>query len=680
MAKIIKKALKLGTFIAGILLFWCVLFGINNLFSTFENARNENRAERIKSPTITHKTIYWRSDFEDREEFQTRDVISSTKFKSSEESFDKIPEQPLILCGPDGSGVRGGEINTAVTDDFLVKDALLSWSGATLVRWSPEGLPIVPHIASKWITSADQKEWTFYLRKKMKWSDGALYTATDILYWWDNEVILLDKGVPQFMKNRGKTGKIVKIDDYTLKFIFEDSYPLFLEYLASSTLHCDMNTPAHYLQKYHPILGEKKLIKSEKELRSISTDLALYNSKKLFNNWEHPRIWPWHLTFKTTTAPYVFHRNLYYFAVDTKGIQLPYVESLKINVVDNSVLKINTGEGIYSFQVQHLGLKDMPYLLEKSKNKKFKINKWAPFQTSDWTIYPNLDIPYTVSNSPNYYKNKLINDREFRKALSIAIDRASLMEIFFPDSEKAQQVGPLNNLSEGRQEDFTFGTAYDPAQANLMLDRIGLTQRDSDGFRTFPNGSHMVWHLDLSSTYIDPSIAQFIIQFWKKIGVRATLRDLPFDRWNLEVLALNNDFNVYVTGDLQNNFIESCYVLPTDIRSLFSLKSGRYFSEGGPWNNCLNQADKPPINSKLASAQARLSEISLIQDVAQRNTAYNKLVETVSKELWTISITTRKFTPCVVDSTLMNVPRYCRGSHPMPPPSNAGADTYWFKN
>ena len=237
----------------------------------------------------------------------------------------------------------------------------------------------------------------------------------------------------------------------------------------------------------------------------------------MFNNWEHPRIWPWHPKSKTTTAPHVFHRNLYYFAVDPNGLQLPYVESLKINVVDNSVLKINTGAGLYSFQVQHLGLKDMPYLLEKSKNNKIRINKWAPFQTSDWTIYPNLDIPYTLLNTPSYYKNKLINNGEFRKALSLAIDRASLMEIFFPDSDQAQQVGPLNNLSEGRNENFTYATAYDPAEANLLLDRIGLTQRDSDGFRTFPDGSRMVWHLDLSSTYIDSTIAQFIIQFWNNI-------------------------------------------------------------------------------------------------------------------------------------------------------------------
>ena len=678
--RFVEIAKKLGAFVFGVILFCCILILVNNFFSKFQNSRNHGVAGVIKSPMITHNTIYWRSDFAEKRELNMLDLISSKKLTTSDELIDKIPEVPLILCGPDGSGVRGGEINTAVTDDFLVKDALLSWSGSTLVRWSPAGLPIVPHIASKWVTSADQKEWTFYLRKKMKWSDGALYTAADLLYWWDNEVILLDKGVPQFMINRGKAGKMVKIDEYTLKFIFEDSYPLFLEYLASSTLHCDMNTPAHYLKKYHPIIGDKDLIKSEKESRNISTDLALYNSKKLFNNWEHPRIWPWHPKSKTTTAPHVFHRNLYYFAVDPNGLQLPYVESLKINVVDNSVLKINTGAGLYSFQVQHLGLKDMPYLLEKSKNNKIRINKWAPFQTSDWTIYPNLDIPYTLLNTPSYYKNKLINNGEFRKALSLAIDRASLMEIFFPDSDQAQQVGPLNNLSEGRNENFTYATAYDPAEANLLLDRIGLTQRDSDGFRTFPDGSRMVWHLDLSSTYIDSSIAQFIIQFWNNIGLRTTLRDLPFDRWNLEVLALNNDFNVYVTGDLQNNFIESCYVLPTDIRSLFSLKSGRYFSQGGPWINSINQADKPPLNSKLASSQARLSEITLIQKVDERNIAYNKLVESVSKELWTISITTRKFTPCVVDSTLMNVPRYCRGSHPMPPPSNAGADTYWFKN
>lgn len=66
---------------------------------------------------------------------------------------------------------------------------VITWrlSGATLVAWSPMGYPIRPHLAKSWKASPDRREWTIALRKGVKWSDGAPFTADDILYWWHDE-------------------------------------------------------------------------------------------------------------------------------------------------------------------------------------------------------------------------------------------------------------------------------------------------------------------------------------------------------------------------------------------------------------------------------------------------------------------------------------------------------------
>jgi len=47
-----------------------------------------------------------------------------------------------------------------------------------LVRWNPEWTQIIPNVAERWEVNTNGTNFTFYLRKGMKWSDGAPFTAT----------------------------------------------------------------------------------------------------------------------------------------------------------------------------------------------------------------------------------------------------------------------------------------------------------------------------------------------------------------------------------------------------------------------------------------------------------------------------------------------------------------------
>ena len=62
----------------------------------------------------------------------------------------------------------------------------------TLLRWAPDLKSVVPNVAQKWEISPDGKEFTFYLRKGMKWSDGSPFTVDDFVYWYE-DVIMNDE-------------------------------------------------------------------------------------------------------------------------------------------------------------------------------------------------------------------------------------------------------------------------------------------------------------------------------------------------------------------------------------------------------------------------------------------------------------------------------------------------------
>ena len=55
-----------------------------------------------------------------------------------------------------------------------------------LVRFSPTGGEVIPHIAKGWESNADFTQWTVSLRKGMKWSDGEPFTADDIMFWYNS--------------------------------------------------------------------------------------------------------------------------------------------------------------------------------------------------------------------------------------------------------------------------------------------------------------------------------------------------------------------------------------------------------------------------------------------------------------------------------------------------------------
>ena len=118
---------------------------------------------------------------------------------------ERVGPEPVVIEGVDGIGKYGGTWNI-VTNALATLTTIEVWmAGSCMVRWSPMGYPIVPHVAKRWEVTPDKKEWTFYLRKGMKWSDGHPFTADDILYWWEHEVKDEIVGFPAWMKGKVET-------------------------------------------------------------------------------------------------------------------------------------------------------------------------------------------------------------------------------------------------------------------------------------------------------------------------------------------------------------------------------------------------------------------------------------------------------------------------------------------
>ncbi len=130
----------------------------------------------------------------------------------------RLPSEPVAVVPVEEVGKYGGVWRRSA-DSFPNGVAPgIHWQ--SLLRYDATGKTILPNIAERWEISRDKKTYTFHLRKGVKWSDGEPFTADDIIFWYEDEVLNKDLTpvTPSWITRDG--GKIEELDTYTIRFTF----------------------------------------------------------------------------------------------------------------------------------------------------------------------------------------------------------------------------------------------------------------------------------------------------------------------------------------------------------------------------------------------------------------------------------------------------------------------------
>ena len=111
-------------------------------------------------------------------------------------------------------------------------------------------------------------------------------------------------------------------------------------------------------------------------------------------------------------------------------------------------------------------------------------------------------------NYPDAALREIFNDVRFRRALSTALDREEINETVYSGLGTPRQATTLANASFYKPEwgEAHPYLAYDPDTANELLDDMGLTARDADGFRLVPGGDTLVLLLEYPESFPDPTM------------------------------------------------------------------------------------------------------------------------------------------------------------------------------
>ena len=194
-----------------------------------------------------------------------------------------------------------------------------------LVTTNPRNGRVQPLLAKSF--DIDGNDYIIHLRHGIRWSDGKLITADDVMYTYC-EIVFKGYGNPSTMdamKVDGKLPNIKKIDDYTVKFTTDKPFAPFLRQLSYPIV------PKHYFKPY-----------SDK-------------GESVFNAFLNPNTNPNEIVssgaFKlkeyVAAQRVVFERNPNYYKINLNNEKLPYLDKVVYLIVgdtNNEILKFEAKE------------------------------------------------------------------------------------------------------------------------------------------------------------------------------------------------------------------------------------------------------------------------------------------------------------------------------------------------
>ncbi len=450
------------------------------------------------------------------------ELVEQGKLPSVEE---RLPEEPMIVEPIEEVGEYGGTLRLAMVSASNWCEASQHTMEYLIERDPRDYTELIPGLAESWELSDDGKNFTLTLRKGLKWSDGHPFTTDDILFWWE-DVILNDELTPvkptHWMPG-GELMEVEKVDDYTVKFHFAVPYYGVVYYFSQvGSWGCQGQCfmPKHALDKYHIKYNPEadELAKEEK----YDHWWQLFQYKAVPTNRDDqqrpdiPTMGPW-IVKEVLPDGVIWERNPYYWKVDTAGNQLPYIDRLRgvfFGEAANLVMLITTGQ-IDLNNGWGTGIQDYPVIVKNDRQGGYKY--WVGKDL--WASEAAFHFNHNYKEDPEL--GELFKNKKFRQALSLAINREDIVETVGLGNGVPYQATCTPDCSFYEESWSKAYIEYDPARANELLDEIGLTERDAEGYRLLPSGKPLTLVVELTDdmAYWAP-ICELVRQHWAEVGIR----------------------------------------------------------------------------------------------------------------------------------------------------------------
>ena len=354
-----------------------------------------------------------------------------------------------------------------------------------IVDFERGGTKVVPGLATSWEISKDGTEYTFHLRKGVKWQANKNFTpsrdfnADDVLFtiermWKENDPYFKvtssnhsyfsDMGMPDLLKS------VDKIDEYTVKFVLKKPEAPFLANLAMQFAGVESKEYAIAMLK----AGTPEKIDQD-PLGTGPFQLVQYQKDALIR----------------------FKANPHYWAGKAK--------------IDDLIFAITPDASVRWAKLQKGECHVMPYPNPADLDAMRKDANVSVLEQ------PGLNIGYLAYNTTK----KPFDDVRVRKAVNMAMDKKAIVSaVYLSTGVPATNPIPPTEWSYNKS---IKDDAYDPAAAKKLLAEAG-----------YPNGfTTDLWAMPVQRPY-NPNakrIAELMQADLAKIGVKAEIKSFEWGEY-----------------------------------------------------------------------------------------------------------------------------------------------------
>ncbi|MFO1038799.1 MAG: ABC transporter substrate-binding protein [Geminicoccaceae bacterium] len=557
------------------------------------------------------------------------------------------PEAPRVVQVPE-VGTPGGELRTLIG---RARDTrLLNVYGSARLISYDQSLELIPDI----LESYDVEEgriFTFHLRKGHRWSDGEPFTAEDFRFYWEDVAQnseLQPTGPEIQLLVDGELPKFEVVDDTTVRYTWSKPNPFFIPAIAAAS-QLFIYRPAHYLKQFH-----KKYIDAD-QLSKLVADTKSRDWVQLFlrkdrldnvDNPDMPTLQPWMLTTPAPAQRFVAKRNPNFHRVDQNGQQLPYFDSVVLDVVDSKLVPIKTGAGETDLQARHLFFKDYTFLKESEKRSGLRTLLWPEARAAHLAIYPNL-------NANDQVWHDLFRDIRFRKALALGIDRDALSQFLYFGLAKPANNTIISQSPLFKEEYAEQCIGFDQDEANKLLDELGLDKRGKDNVRLLPDGRPMELVVETAGEDSEQSdILELVRDQWEDIGFR--IHTKPSEREVLRNRIFAGDALMSIWYGIDNG-APTASLPPKDYAPTSQAdqpqwpKWGQYYETKGKAGEAPDLPEGQQLMDLYGKWQTALTE-------EEQTAAWEQILQIFSSQCFTIGLVGEVMQPVAVRNNLRNIP------------------------
>ena len=595
----------------------------------------------------------------------------------------RLPKNPMVVQPTEQVGKYGGTWRTA-----LIGGQDTAWLTRTiaydyLVRWDPAWKKVVPNIAESFEASPDAKSFTFKLREGMKWSDGQPFTADDIVFYVND--VYRNKELTSSLGNNPYS--VEKLGDYQFTINFEQPNGLFIPNACTpsgSPAGFEWTRyPAHYLKQFHKKYNTTNLDQLVKEnnaedwvklfrLKGSGVPGTPYDAR--WSNADMPTLYAWRIVEPYGTATRVTcERNPYYFKVDPEGNQLPYIDKVNYDVLqDAQVLLLKASNGEIDFHERHINTNANKAVLSDNQQK----GQYHFFDEIPSDMNTNVFCLNLTHKDP--VLRKIFQDKNVRIALSHAINRQEIIDTIYVGQGEPWQCAPRKESPYYNETLAKQYTEYDVKKANDLLDQAGY-KKAGDGFRQRPDGQRIILVIEVSATGVDATAldtTKLVANYWQKVGIDAQVKSE--DRSLLYTRKEANDHDCAVWGGgsgLQDAILDPRLYFPFSNESNFAQPWYVWYQKPG---NPQCQPEEPPEASKK---QMDLYTTGVLGsgDAAKQTAAFKQILEIAQDQFYAIGIALSPPGYGIAKNNVRNTPKELPGAWLYPSPGPTNPEQYYFE-